>query len=163
MQLANASGSSRPFHRVLASGAAAVVAAPLQPPTLPAECRDGSAEKAVVVTFFRYDQVAFPSNRLVQPKHPYEVILTNTCQQRAISRLSININSDIFRSYVLIPCLRFIGYGIDKHNLLFMVLPPLGAPDNSVIIPPGATLKFNTTVSLDWWYNITVIAADFSR
>ncbi|GJP43077.1 hypothetical protein CLOM_g2573 [Closterium sp. NIES-68] len=150
--LASASGSSRPVHRVLASGAGAVVAAPSQPPTLPAECRDGSAETAVVVTTFLYDQV----------------ILTNTCQQRAISRLSINFFSynGRFRPYFLMPRLQFIGYGIankhSKENYQFRVLPPLGAPEDSVIIPPGATFKFNTTMTLVLYYNITVIAAAFS-
>ncbi|GJP43075.1 hypothetical protein CLOM_g2572 [Closterium sp. NIES-68] len=150
--LASASGSSRPVHRVLASGAGAVVAAPSQPPTLPAECRDGSAETAVVVTTFLYDQV----------------ILTNTCQQRAISRLSINFFSynGRFRPYFLMPRLQFIGYGIankhSKENYQFRVLPPLGAPEDSVIIPPGATFNFNTTMTLVLYYNITVIAAAFS-
>ncbi|GJP86993.1 hypothetical protein CLOP_g16967 [Closterium sp. NIES-67] len=163
--VANASGSSRPFHRVLASGAAAVVAAPSQPLTLPAECRDGSAEKAVVVTTFRYDQVNFPIDP-VHPVYPYEVILNNTCQQRAISRLTINIvRKNRFRSYVLIPRLQFIGYGKDERNshdnYQFRVLPPLGAPNDSVIIPPGAILKFNTTTQL-LHLSITVIAATFS-
>ncbi|GJP43074.1 hypothetical protein CLOM_g2572 [Closterium sp. NIES-68] len=161
--LASASGSSRPVHRVLASGAGAVVAAPSQPPTLPAECRDGSAETAVVVTTFLYDQVP-----IVDRLFPYEVILTNTCQQRAISRLSINFFSynGRFRPYFLMPRLQFIGYGIankhSKENYQFRVLPPLGAPEDSVIIPPGATFNFNTTMTLVLYYNITVIAAAFS-
>ncbi|GJP40921.1 hypothetical protein CLOM_g583 [Closterium sp. NIES-68] len=166
--LASACGSSRPFHQVLAAGAAAVVAAPSQPPTLPAECRDSSAKTAVVVTTFLYDQVTIPINPGVQVlQHPYEVILTNSCQQRAISRLSINIVTIArFRSFILIPRVQFSGFGKENsgHELTyqFRVLPPLDAPDNSVIIPPGATFKFNTTAAPQSPYNITVIVAAFA-
>ncbi|GJP30999.1 hypothetical protein CLOM_g7581 [Closterium sp. NIES-68] len=125
------------------------------------ECRDGSAEKAVVVTTFHYDQVTFPVNFYVQLMHPYEVSLTNMCQQRAISRLSINI-AGIYKQFFLMPRVQLLGRDRDGRNSQFRVRPPLGAPDDSAIIPPGATLKFNTTVDPGGSYNITVIAAAFS-
>ncbi|GJP65156.1 hypothetical protein CLOP_g22059 [Closterium sp. NIES-67] len=125
------------------------------------ECRDGSAEKAVVVTTFHYDQVSFPVNFYVQLMHPYEVSLTNTCQQRAISRLSINIARIYKHPFLLMPRVQLLG-GDGDGNYQFRVRPPLGAPDDSAIIPPGATLKFNTTVMPGKSYNITVIAAAFS-
>ncbi|GJP71068.1 hypothetical protein CLOP_g1932 [Closterium sp. NIES-67] len=116
------------------------------------ECRDGSTEKVVVVTTFHYDQVTFPVNFYVQLMHPCE---------RAISRLSINI-AGIYKQFFLMPRVQLLGRDRDGRNSQFRVRPPLGAPDDSAIIPPGATLKFNTTVDPGGSYNITVIAAAFS-
>ncbi|CAI5971227.1 unnamed protein product [Closterium sp. NIES-64] len=166
------------MHRVLASGSAIEAASPSPPLlstlpspslgrplqqaiSLPPECRDGSANEAVTAKSVRYDY-RFPTSSSQLSLYPYEVTLTNTCKQRAIAAMSISLTGLRLRSYILLP--RLLVSEPDSLSIVtnYKVLPPLGEPDNAVVIPPGGSLKFNCTVVLDLIYPLTVHDASFS-
>ncbi|CAI5476581.1 unnamed protein product [Closterium sp. Yama58-4] len=172
-------GSDRAVHRVLAAGSAVEAASPSLPlpsPTLPSplleqpvqqasslppECRDGSAAAAVTVETVRYDFL-FPVSTLFIELYPYEVILSNTCGQRAIAALSISMQGVDQRSYLLMPRLLPTQRDSLQAITIYKVLPPLGAPDGAMIIPPGGSFKFTSTVVPSLALSISVYSATFS-
>ncbi|CAI5509675.1 unnamed protein product [Closterium sp. Naga37s-1] len=171
-------GPDHAIHRALASGSAVEAASPSTPlpstlpspslgrpwqqaNSLPPECRDGSANEAVTAKSVRHDY-RFPTSSSQLSLYPYEVTLTNTCGQRAIAAMGISLTGLRLRSYILLP--RLVVTEPDSLSVVtnFKVLPPLGAPDSAVVIPPGGSLKFNCTVVLDVIYALTVHDASFS-
>ncbi|GJP50581.1 hypothetical protein CLOM_g9732 [Closterium sp. NIES-68] len=169
------SSASAVVHRVLASSSAGVAAASLpqalpspsvgrpsqQANDLPPECRDDRVREAVTISSFRHPY-SFPRTSSFVSLHPYEITLNNTCQQRAISLLSISVSRVRLRSYILLPRLTFSTRDNFQAITVFTILPPLGAPENAAIIPAGGSIKFNTTVVLDLFYSAEVYEAAFS-
>ncbi|CAI5512450.1 unnamed protein product [Closterium sp. Naga37s-1] len=171
-------GPDRAMHRVLASGGVVEAASPSTPlpstlpspslgrplqqaNSLPPECRDGSAKEAVTMKSVRHDY-RFPASTSQLSLYPYEVTLTNTCGQRAIADMRIGLTGLRLRSYILLPRLQVTEPDSLSVVTNFKVLPPLGAPDDQVVIPPGGSIKFNCTVVLDLIYALSVHDASFS-
>ncbi|CAI7825862.1 unnamed protein product [Closterium sp. NIES-53] len=93
-----------------------------------AECRDGSAMAAVALGTHIHDYL-FPTSSPL-PVRPFEVTLTNKCEQRAIAQLSITIAGEtIF--YLLMPRLLLAHWDskMDVHTFKVSVVdapqPPL--------------------------------------
>ncbi|CAI5474620.1 unnamed protein product [Closterium sp. Yama58-4] len=167
-------GSDHALHRVLAAGSAVEAASPSLPlpspslgqqsqqaNNLPPECRDDRATAAVTVETVRHEY-QFPDSASLLSLYPYEVTVSNKCRQRAVAAMSVSMMGVQLRSYMLLPRLRPLQSNSLQSMSVFKVLPPLGAPDDAMIIPPGGSFKFNCTVMLDLAFALFLYNASFS-